>query len=224
VVYGREGPSRRLAASTGRSDHQIDGDLVIPPFQISPRSPLDRGSSRMVHCRLVQWPKLASRQYLRGSRPTSATDDPRTIVMMLFFYKIRVTLSTKKSLRSGWDGWQRCSDMRSGPAAVHPAPIFHTTSLSITMAGSAELKSMECWRSPAFDVRGLLIGHYVSIVMGEEHLGRLPVVWNLLTRSSTRRLTARDVRMRCARHEPWVDLAAAVIDDRLETKRPATCQ
>jgi len=44
--YGRKGASRRLAAICGRSDHQIDGDLVIPPFQRCPRSRLDRGSSR----------------------------------------------------------------------------------------------------------------------------------------------------------------------------------
>ena len=44
--YGRKGPSRRLAAICGRSDNQIDGDLVIPPFQRCPRSRLVRGSSR----------------------------------------------------------------------------------------------------------------------------------------------------------------------------------
>ena len=46
LVDGRKEPSRRLAAICGRSDHQIDGDLVIPPFQRCPRSRLDRGSSR----------------------------------------------------------------------------------------------------------------------------------------------------------------------------------
>jgi hypothetical protein len=61
----------------------------------------------MVDCRSGQSPKPASRQSLRGSRPTSATDDPHAIVMMHFVYEIRVTLSTKKSMRSGRDGWRR---------------------------------------------------------------------------------------------------------------------
>jgi hypothetical protein len=38
------------------------------------------------------------------------------------------------------------------------------------MAGFAELKFMECWRSP-LTFAALMIGHHVSIVMGEEHLG-----------------------------------------------------
>ena len=99
--YGRKGASRRLAAICGRSDHQIDGDLVIPPFQRCPRSRLDRGSSRNGGLPLRAVAKvgiktIASRQQLRGSRPTSASDDPHTIVMMRFVYEIRVTLSTKK--------------------------------------------------------------------------------------------------------------------------------
>jgi hypothetical protein len=47
------------------------------------------------------------------------------------------------------------------------------------MAGFAELKLMECWRWPAFDVRGLddwsppLLD--LGFVMREQHLGRSPV-------------------------------------------------
>ena len=43
-VRGRRAGLRRSVV--GRSDHQIDGDRVIPPFQRCARSRLDRGSSR----------------------------------------------------------------------------------------------------------------------------------------------------------------------------------
>ena len=172
--YGRKGASRRLAAICGRSDHQIDGDLVIPPFQRCPRSRLDRGSSRHGGLPLGTVAKvgiktIASRQQLRGSRPTSTTDDPRAIVMMHSVYEIRVTLSTKKSMHSGREGWQlrQRYAVRPGSRALRTDVSCHLPFHFPDMAGSAELKLMECWRSPAFDDRSPLLD--LGFVMRARH-------------------------------------------------------
>ena len=125
--------------------------------------------------------------------------------MMHFVYEIRVTLPTKKSTRSGPDGWQRCQRYAVRPGSHGPAPNFIPPSIHCpAVNGFAELKFI--WnvgdRSP-LTFAALMMGHHVSMVMGEEHLGRLLIArWSLLTRS-TRRRTARDVRTRCARHEPF---------------------
>ena len=65
--------------------------------------------------------------------------------------------------------------MRSGPAATHPAPNFIPPSIHCpAVNGFAELKFI--WnvgdRSP-LTFAALMMGHHVSMVMGEEHLGRL---------------------------------------------------
>jgi hypothetical protein len=106
--YGRKRSSRRLAAICARSDHQIDGDLVIPPFQRCPRSRLDRGSSRNGGLPLRAGAKAGIKTIAWRPPANSAAGDPPAIVMMHSVYEIRVTLSTKKSMRSGRDGWRRC--------------------------------------------------------------------------------------------------------------------
>ena len=105
-VRGRRAGLRRSAV--GRSDHQIDGDLVIPPFQRCPRSRLDRGSSRHGGLPLSTVAKVGIKTIAWRPPTNSAASDPRAIVMMHSVYEIRVTLSTKKSMRSDRDGWRRC--------------------------------------------------------------------------------------------------------------------
>jgi hypothetical protein len=124
VVYGRKGPSRRLAATCGRSDHQIDGDRVIPPFQRCPRSRLDRGSSRHGGLPLSTVAKVGIKTIAWRPPTNSAAGDPRAIVMMHSVYEIRVTLSTKKSLLSGREGWLRCQRYAVRPAATSPHRYF----------------------------------------------------------------------------------------------------
>ncbi len=120
--YGRKGRRAGLRRSAvGRSDHQIDGDLVIPPFQRCPRSRLDRGSSRHGGLPLSTVAKVGIKTIAWRPPTNSAAGDPRAIVMMHSVYEIRVTLSTKKSMRSGQDGWRRC---RLAPQP-RPAPRFH---------------------------------------------------------------------------------------------------
>src|SRR3954468_10579736 len=122
--YGRKGSSRRLAAICGRSDHQIDGDFVIPPFQRCPRSRLDRGSSRNGGLPLRAGAKAGIKTIAWRPPANSAAGDPPAIVMMHSVYEIRVTLSTKKSLLSGREGWLRCQRYAVRPAATSPHRYF----------------------------------------------------------------------------------------------------
>lgn len=80
--------------------------------------------------------------------------------MMHSVYEIRVTLSTKKSMHSGREGWQlrQRYAVRPGSRALRTDVSCHLPFHFPDMAGSAELKLMECWRSPAFDFAALMIG------------------------------------------------------------------
>jgi hypothetical protein len=129
--YGRKGSSRRLAAICGRSDHQIDGDIVNPPFQ---RCPTITVGSRL------EPPWWTAAGYSRQSRHQDNSFAAagrlrrpmihRAIVMMHSVYEIRVTLSTKKIDAFGSGGLAAastiCGQARQ-PRAPHrcfiPPPI-----------------------------------------------------------------------------------------------------
>jgi len=81
----------------------------------------------------------------------------RAIVIMYSVYEIRVTLSTKKIDAFG-SGRLAAASTICGQARQPRAPSYHLPFHYPDMAGSAELKLMECWRSPAFDFAALMIG------------------------------------------------------------------
>jgi hypothetical protein len=64
---------------------------------------LDRGWSRNGGLPLSTVAKVGIKTIAWRPPTNSAADDPRAIVMMHSVYEIRVTLSTKKSMRSGRD-------------------------------------------------------------------------------------------------------------------------
>ena len=84
----------------------------------------------------------------------------RAIVMIYSVYEIRVTLSTKKIDAFG-SGRLAAASTICGQArhrALRTDVSYHLPFHYPDMAGSAELKLMECWRLPAFDFVALMIG------------------------------------------------------------------
>jgi hypothetical protein len=63
-------------------------------------------------------------------------------------------------MHSDRDGWRRRQRyaVRPGSRALRTDVSYHLPFHYPDMAGSAELKLMECWRLPAFDFVALMIG------------------------------------------------------------------
>jgi hypothetical protein len=124
----------------------------------------------MADCRSGAVAKVGSKTIAR--RPPDQLRPPvihAQLLMIHSVYEIRVTLSTKKSMHSGREGWQlrQRYAVRPGSRALRTDVSCHLPFHFPDMAGSAELKLMECWRSPAFDDRSPLLD--LGFVMRARH-------------------------------------------------------